>query len=130
MLAVNAALAVNVTAVVLSLQLIEVTSPAPLSVGVNTQFAEFECVLGKLSVARVPVVVLVPVVSVTVPLTPSHTCPLAHAIVGPDPAAAPAPIDIVPDPIMNLPDKNPVAVVLPLPEVEKTTAGLDPPFST
>jgi hypothetical protein len=38
-LAVNAVLAVSVSAVVLSFQVIVVASPAPLSVGVTTQFA-------------------------------------------------------------------------------------------
>jgi hypothetical protein len=129
-LAVSAALAVSVSAVVLSLQLIEVTSPVPLSVAVTTQLAMFVCVFGKLSVASVPVVVLVPVVSAAVPLTPSHTWLVTHANVAPDPADAPAPSDIVPEPIMNLPETNPVAVVLPFAVVEKTAAGLDPPLST
>jgi hypothetical protein len=129
-LAVNAALAVSVSAVVLSLQLIVATRPAPLSVGVTTQLAELLCVLGKLSVAKVPVVVLVPVVSVTVPLTPSHMWLLAHAIAGPVPAAAPAPRPMVPEPIMNLPATNPVAVELPLDVTVSTAAGLDPPLST
>jgi hypothetical protein len=114
-LAVNAVFAVSVNAVVLSLQVIDVTNPVPLSVGITTQLALLVCVFGKLSVASVPVVVPVPVVSATVPLTPSHTWLLAHAIVGLVPAAAPAVIDIVPSPIMNLPAINPFAVVLPLP---------------
>jgi hypothetical protein len=116
--------------VVLSLQDAVVTRPTPLCKTSTTQLAELVCVFGKLSVASVPVVVLVPVVSVTAPLTPSHTWPLAHAIAGLVPAAAPAPIDIVPEPIMNLPDTNPVAVVFPLAVTESTAAGLDPPLST
>ena len=38
--------------------------------------------------------------------------------------------DIVPEPIMNLPETNHVAVVLPLAVVEKTDVGLEPPLST
>ena len=66
---------------------------------------------------------LVPVVSVTVPLTPSHTWPLVQAIAGPVPAAAPVPNDIVPEPIMNFPDTKPVAVVFPLPVTVSTADG-------
>jgi hypothetical protein len=129
-LAVKAVLAVSVTAVVDSVQVAVVTRPTPLCSTSTTQFAEFVCVFGKLIVASVPVVVLVPVVSVTVPLTPSHTWPLAQVIAGLVPAAAPVASDIVPDPIMNLPDTNPVAVVLPLPVTDSTAAGLAPPLST
>src|SRR5580698_9237101 len=92
-----------------------VTIPEPLRVSATRQLAWLVCVLGKLSVASVPVVGLVPVVSVTVPLTPSHTWLVAHAIDGLVPAAAPAVSDIVPLPMMNLPCRNPVAVVFPLP---------------
>src|ERR1700678_2407252 len=106
------------------------TRPVPLRVGVTTQFASLLCVLGKLKVASVPVVVLVPVVSVTVPLTPSQTWLVAHAIVGLEPAAAFAARDMVPEPSMNLPETNPAAVVLPLPETVSTAAGLEPPLST
>jgi hypothetical protein len=88
------------------------------------------CVLGKLSVASAPVAGLVPVVNVTVPLTPSHTWLVLHAIAGLVPAAAPVASVIVPDPIMNLPDTNPVAVVFPLPVTVSTAAGLEPPLST
>ena len=126
----SAVLAVSVSAVVLSLQLIVVTRPELLRVGVTTQLASFECVLGKPKVASVPVVGLVPVVSVTVPLTPSQMWLVAQAIVGLDPAAELAVSDMVLVPIMNLPETNPVAVVLPLPETVSTAAGLEPPLST
>jgi hypothetical protein len=129
-LAVSAVLAVRVSAVVLSLQVMVVTRPEPLSAVETTQLELFECVLGKLNVASVPVVVPVPVVSVTVPLTPSQTWLEAQAIAGPVPAAAFAASDMVPEPSMNLPERNPAAVVLPLPETVSTAAGLDPPLST
>jgi hypothetical protein len=112
--AAGAAFAVIVIAVVLSLQVFVVITAVALSV-VTMQFAWFVCVFGKLSVARVPVDGLVPVVRVTVPLRPSHTWFVAHAIDGPVPAAAPAANVILPVPIMNFPCRNPVAVVFPLP---------------
>jgi hypothetical protein len=129
-LAVSAVLAVSVNAVVDSVHVAVVTRPTPLCNTSTMQFAEFVRVFGKLSVASVPVIVLVPVVSVTVPLTPSQTWPLAQAIDGLVPAATPVPGDIAPDPIMNLPDKNPVAVVFPLDVTDSTAAGLDPPLCT
>jgi hypothetical protein len=55
---------------------------------------------------------------------------VAQAIAGLVPAAAFAVSVMVPVPIMNLPDTNPVAVVLPLPETVNTADGLAPPFST
>jgi hypothetical protein len=112
--AVSAVFAVIVIAVVLSVHVLLVIIPVALSV-LTMQFAWFECVFGKFSVASVPVVGLVPVVSVTVPLTPSHTWLVAHAIDGLDPAAAPADIVIVPVPMRNFPCRKPVAVVFPLP---------------
>jgi hypothetical protein len=73
---------------------------------------------------------LVPVVSVTVPLTPSHTWLVAHAIEGLAPAAAPAVSVIVLLPMKNLPETNPVAVVLPAPVTVSTVDGLAAPFCT
>ena len=98
----------------LSDQVIEVINAPALCV-VTMQLAAFVCVFGNPRVAKVPVVGLVPVVKVTVPLTPSHTWLVAHAIEGLVPAAVPAVSVIVPVPIMNLPCKNPVAVVFPAP---------------
>src|SRR5208337_183023 len=72
----------------------------------------------------------VPVVSVTVPLTPSQTWLAAQAIDGDVPAAAPVASDMVDVPIMNLPETNPAAVVLPLPETVRIVDGLEPPFCT
>jgi hypothetical protein len=112
--AVSAVFAVIVIAVVLSAHVLLVIIPVAPNV-LTMQLAWFECVFGKFSVARVPVVGLVPVVSVTVPLTPSHTWLVAHAMLGPDPAAAPAATPIVPVPMMNFPCRKPVAVVFPLP---------------
>jgi hypothetical protein len=112
--AVSAVFAVIVIAVVLSVHVLLAIIPVALSV-LTKQLAWFVCVFGKLSVASVPVVGLVPVVRVTVPLTPSHRWLVAHAICGPVPAAAPAATPIVPVPMMNLPCRNPVAVVFPLP---------------
>ncbi len=86
--AVSAAFAVIVIAVVLSVHVLLVIIAVALSV-VTMQLAWFVCVFGKLNVASVPVVGLVPVVSVTVPLIPSHVWFVVHAIVGLDPAAAP-----------------------------------------
>ena len=60
--AVSAAFAVIVIAVVLSVHVSLVIIAVALSV-VTMQFAWFECVFGKLSVASVPVVGPVPVVS-------------------------------------------------------------------
>src|SRR5579863_6359116 len=107
-----------------------VTRPVPLSVGETTQLAWLVWVLGKLKVASVPVVGLVPVVRVTAPLTPSQTWLAAQAIVGPVPDAAPAVRLMVPCPIMNLPERNPLAVVLPLLVTASADAGLEPPLST
>ena len=95
------------------------------------QFAWLLCVFGNVSVASVPVVGLVPVVSVTVPLTPSHTWLVAHAIDGLVPAAAPAAIVIVPVPMMNFPCRKPVAVVFPLPVTWKAAVEeFEPPSYT
>ena len=112
--AVSAVFAVIVIAVVLSTHVLVVIIAVALNV-LTMQLAWFVCVFGKLSVASVPVVGLVPVVSVTVPLTPSHRWLVAHAICGLDPAAAPAATPIVPVPMMNFPCRKPVAVVFPLP---------------
>jgi hypothetical protein len=102
--AVSAVFAVIVIAVVLSVHVFVVIIPVALSV-LTMQLAWFECVFGKFIVASVPVVGLVPVVRVTVPLTPSHVWFVAHAICGLDPAAAPAATPIVPVPMMNFPCK-------------------------
>ena len=71
--------------------------------------------MGKVSVPSVPVAGLVPVVSVTVPLTPSQTWLAAQTIIAPLPAADPAAMVIVPEPMANLPERNPFAVTFPLP---------------
>ena len=86
--------------------------------------------MGNEIVATVPVVGLVPVVSVTVPLTPSHEWFVVQAIDGLDPASAPVASVIVPLPIKNLPETNPVAVVLPLPVTVNTVDGDAAPFCT
>jgi len=112
--AISAVFAVIVIAVVLSTHVLVVIIAVALNV-LTMQLAWFVCVFGKLSVASVPVVGLVPVVSVTVPLTPSHRWLVAHAICGLDPAVAPAGTPIVPVPMMIFPGSEPVAVVFPLP---------------
>src|SRR6202035_1345293 len=70
----------------------------------------------------------VPIVSVAVPLTPSHTWLLVQANVAPVPAAAPAEKLIVPVPIANLPATKPFAVTFPLPvTVSSAVADEAPP---
>uniref|UniRef100_E6QPH3 Uncharacterized protein n=1 Tax=mine drainage metagenome TaxID=410659 RepID=E6QPH3_9ZZZZ len=63
---------IKVAPVVVSAHSIAFTKPTPLAVMLTTQFALAVCAYGKVSVASVPVVVPVPVVSVSVPLTPSQ----------------------------------------------------------
>jgi len=100
--AVNAVFAVIVIAVVLSVHVFVVIIPVALSV-LTMQLAWFVCVFGKPRGPSVPVGGPGPVVSGHVPLTPSHVWLVAHAMVGLDPAAAPAATPIVPVPIMNFP---------------------------